>query len=387
MNPKRHTVTNTLKGSKKSTIINKLGANIATVKADPLTKYGVDSPTTISQINNMNYIGKTNEDLKNPSVSQNCIFQFPSSRTSIELSSTFGLGGKEELQIIGKSKNYRDKTLPSPKPSTAMMTKRTKSIPQFHAFRKTQSRKMKRTTQMTYKDINELSKKVLIEDLQRKWIKRERASLTGRASQDRQLLITKGTGYADPTSLMTKKDFFKRLGMPYNYGEGKKLNLNIKSIFNKMRRSNFMKRENGSYEKRTQSSCAVKSNHLGSDHKTIFSKRKGLVTSRYNPDYSPQKISQINYGESFSKILKETIIKDIKSDVFREMAHAEGGVPRAIRNSSIPLDFGEMNKVTPLTKKINTQIDLHIKKHSLVLEKCILDRAKGKKIVASNSSN
>mmetsp|Transcript_13333 Transcript_13333/g.13265 ORF Transcript_13333/g.13265 Transcript_13333/m.13265 type:complete len:154 (+) Transcript_13333:225-686(+) len=151
--------------------------------------------------------------------------------------------------------------------------------------------------------------------------------------------------------------------------KGNKLSLNVKSIFDRMAKSNLLKKESKTIDKRIHSSFGRKSSHSNSDKKTIFSKRKGSATSRYNPDYSPQKISQINYGENFTKMLKETIIKDIQSDVFREMAQAEGGVPKAMRNSYLPSNFRSTTKAIPLTKKINNKIDLHIQKHHLVLEK------------------
>ncbi len=53
-------------------------------------------------------------------------------------------------------------------------------MPHLQNLRKSKSRRMKRNNKMTYRDINELSKRALMEDLQRKWIKRERASLSGK---------------------------------------------------------------------------------------------------------------------------------------------------------------------------------------------------------------
>ncbi|PHS36699.1 MAG: hypothetical protein COB07_12195 [Sulfurovum sp.] len=57
----------------------------------------------------------------------------------------------------------------------------------------------------------------------------------------------------------------------------------------------------------------------------------------------------------FTDMLKETIIKDIKgyviclllilnSDVFREIANADGGVPKTVRNTYLPPNFGIVKK-------------------------------------------
>ena len=59
--------------------------------------------------------------------------------------------------------------------------------------------------------------------------------------------------------------------------------------------------------------------------------------------------------DNFTNMLKETIIKDIKgyisvfvllnSDVFREIANAEGGVPKSVRDTRLPTNFGAIKVV------------------------------------------
>jgi len=56
------------------------------------------------------------------------------------------------------------------------MNNGTLGMPNLHNL-KTKRKINKTASKMTYQDINELSKKVLLEDLQRKWIKRERTKV------------------------------------------------------------------------------------------------------------------------------------------------------------------------------------------------------------------
>mmetsp|Transcript_5440 Transcript_5440/g.4610 ORF Transcript_5440/g.4610 Transcript_5440/m.4610 type:complete len:244 (+) Transcript_5440:424-1155(+) len=243
-------------------------------------------------------------------------------------------------------------------------------MPHLQSLRKAKDRSKKTVSKMTYKDINELSKKVLLEDLQRKWINRERPRPEFCINKPaHQSIGVQGISYSDTSVTVKNKAYFKKLGMKYNYGEGKKLNMNIETIYKRMALKNNTSRARSVMSKRpTQSSKGIRSKGTSFDRKPSIPKR-GNATSRYNPEYSPERLSKINNGENFTDVLKETIIKDIKSDVFREMAQVEGGIPKSVRNSYLPSSFGSIQKLNPITRKINDKIDHHIQKHHLILEK------------------
>ena len=70
-------------------------------------------------------------------------------------------------------------------------------MPQPHHQRKLESQRKQLAPRITYKDINELSKKVFMEDLQRKWIKRERILGKNSTKNMRKLI---GNFYNPPLS-------------------------------------------------------------------------------------------------------------------------------------------------------------------------------------------
>lgn len=83
-------------------------------------------------------------------------------------------------------------------------------------------------------------------------------------------LDPKPNGYADPNSVTAKRDFFKRLGIQYNYGENKKLNLNIKSIFDKITKTNQVKGEHLQIDQRAKTSASMRPNSEQSETKVII---------------------------------------------------------------------------------------------------------------------
>lgn len=221
------------------------------------------------------------------------------------------------------------------------------------------------THEVTYKDINEISKNIFIEKSQRKWIVREKIIENELNKRPGTVELSKRTNtiaddespLIDMKTIQTQTNYFKKIGMYDDY---------------KKQRASFNQNQLQKMYKTRISSSSVKSRRkLASkpkkeDKQTNILKFKSSLPESEFGNQNPEK---------YTNVLKQYILsnRDIANELIQIHSQSNDN-PRGLAVSRFATI--SKRKVPKIPKSIlSEKIDMHIKKKQLLLEKLMLDRA------------